>query len=64
MRDSSKMIALGRGMPTINKSEIRIYSSVGEGLIMFTVSPNVHMQLLFLLHVVGPRQDYPVWLDF
>ncbi|KAF8483136.1 Vps16, C-terminal region-domain-containing protein [Gautieria morchelliformis] len=36
MRDSSKMIPLGRGMPTFNKSEIRIYSSVGEGIILFT----------------------------
>ena len=38
MRDSSKLIALGRGMPSVNKSEIRIYSSVGEGLLIFTVS--------------------------
>ena len=38
MRDSSKLIAVGRGMPSINKSEVRIYSSVGEVLLIFTVS--------------------------
>ncbi|KAF8587239.1 vacuolar protein sorting-associated protein 16 [Ramaria rubella] len=36
MRDSSKLIALGRGLPSLSKSELRIYSSVGEGLLLFT----------------------------
>ncbi|KAF8524325.1 vacuolar protein sorting-associated protein 16 [Hysterangium stoloniferum] len=36
MRDSSRLIVLGRGVPAISKSEIRIYSSVGEGLLVFT----------------------------
>ncbi|KIJ36797.1 hypothetical protein M422DRAFT_179088, partial [Sphaerobolus stellatus SS14] len=37
MRDTNKLIALGRGVPAISKSEIRVYSSVGEGLLLFTV---------------------------
>ena len=64
MRDSSKLIALGRGMPSTNKSEIRIFSSVGEGLLIFTVSLATYTPVQFSLRTVGPRQDRSVWLDF
>ncbi len=37
MRDSSKMIALGGSVPTVAKDEIRVYSSSGEGIVLFTV---------------------------
>ncbi|EJC99299.1 vacuolar protein sorting-associated protein 16 [Fomitiporia mediterranea MF3/22] len=35
MRDSTKMIALGRSIP-FAKNEVRVYSSAGEGLLVFT----------------------------
>ena len=37
MRNMSKVVALGRSMPTMNKAEIRVYSSAGEGLLLFSV---------------------------
>lgn len=38
MRDTTKVIALGRSAPPFAKNEIRVYSSAGEGLLLFTVS--------------------------
>lgn len=37
MRDTTKMISLGRSVPSFTKNEIRVYSSAGEGLLVFTV---------------------------
>lgn len=37
MRDSSKVISLGRNVPSFAKNEVRVYSSAGEGLLVFTV---------------------------
>ncbi|KAL5523006.1 VPS16 [Sanghuangporus sanghuang] len=36
MRDTTKMIALGRSAPPFAKNEVRVYSSAGEGLLVFT----------------------------
>lgn len=43
MRDPTKLIVLGRGVLNLSKSEIRIYSSVGENI--FTI--NVIILLFF-----------------
>jgi hypothetical protein len=37
MRDTSKLIALGRSAPVV-KNEIRVYSPDGEGLLWFNVN--------------------------
>ncbi|KAF9530298.1 vacuolar assembling/sorting protein VPS16 [Crepidotus variabilis] len=36
MRDHSKLIALGRTMPAVTKSQIQVYSPAGEGLLLFS----------------------------
>lgn len=36
MRDTSKMVALGRGGPAFTKSQIQVYSPAGEGLLLFS----------------------------
>ncbi|TDL22763.1 vacuolar protein sorting-associated protein 16 [Rickenella mellea] len=38
MRDTTKLVALGRSNAPFSKNEIRIYSSAGEGLLLFTWS--------------------------
>jgi hypothetical protein len=45
MRDTSKLIALGRSAPVV-KNEIKVYSPGGEGLIWFAVGA---FPLLFCL---------------
>lgn len=47
MRDSSKMITLGRSAPALGKAQIQIYSPAGESLLVFSVDlPYAQMQLL------------------
>ncbi|KAG1736151.1 Vps16, C-terminal region-domain-containing protein [Suillus paluster] len=36
MRDTSKLVALGRGGPPFTKSQIQVYSPAGEGLLLFS----------------------------
>ncbi|KAG2036792.1 vacuolar assembling sorting protein VPS16 [Suillus americanus] len=36
MRDTSKLVALGRGGPAFSKSQIQVYSPAGEGLLLFS----------------------------
>ena len=43
MRDTSKMIALGRNVPSFAKNEVRIYSSSGEGLLVFAVGESLYL---------------------
>lgn len=37
MRDTTKLIVLGRATPASGKSQIQIYSPAGEGLLMLSV---------------------------
>lgn len=37
MRDTTKMIALGRATPAFSKAQIHVYSPAGEGLLIFSV---------------------------
>jgi vacuolar protein sorting-associated protein 16 len=37
MRDSTKIIALNRAAPSFTKSQIQVFSSAGEGLLLFSV---------------------------
>jgi hypothetical protein len=37
MRDTTKLIALGRTTPAMTKAQIQIYSPAGEGLLLFSV---------------------------
>ena len=46
MRDSSKIIAIGRAGPTFSRSQIQVFSSAGEGLLLL----NVDVLLLLQLH--------------
>ncbi|KAF9060166.1 Vps16, N-terminal region-domain-containing protein [Rhodocollybia butyracea] len=36
MRDNSKLVAIGRAAPAFGKSQIQVYSSAGEGLLLFS----------------------------
>ncbi|KAF9262262.1 vacuolar assembling/sorting protein VPS16 [Marasmius fiardii PR-910] len=36
MRDNTKLVALGRSTPAFAKSQIQVYSSAGEGLLLFS----------------------------
>ena len=63
MRDATKLIALGRGVPAISKSEVRVYSSVGEGLLVFTVSIQLSYAYIELNLLVGTSEDYTLWVD-
>ncbi|KAK7034490.1 Vacuolar protein sorting-associated protein 16 [Paramarasmius palmivorus] len=36
MRDNTKLVALGRSTPSFAKSQIQVYSSAGEGLLLFS----------------------------
>lgn len=44
MRDNTKLIAVGRVTPAHAKFQIQVYSSAGEGLLLFSVDDllNVH----------------------
>lgn len=48
MRDSSKMIALGRTTATLSKAQIQIYSPAGDGLLLFSVITLIGSVLLFV----------------
>jgi hypothetical protein len=37
MRDSTKVVALGRTTPAFAKAQLQIYSPAGEGLLLFSV---------------------------
>ena len=37
MRDTTKMVALGRGAPAFSKAQIQVYSPAGEGVLLFSV---------------------------
>ena len=37
MRDTTKMIALGRATPAFSKAQIQVYSPAGEGLLLLSV---------------------------
>lgn len=37
MRDNTKLIAVGRATPAFAKSQIQVYSSAGEGLLLISV---------------------------
>ncbi|KAI5121711.1 hypothetical protein M0805_002104 [Coniferiporia weirii] len=36
VRDSTRMVTYGRNIPSFAKNEVRVYSSAGEGLLVFT----------------------------
>ena len=65
MRDSSKIIALGGGVPAVAKDEIRVYSSSGEGIVLFTVRQSLRpSQALEADHLlVEPRSNSEVRVD-
>lgn len=44
MRDTSKIIAIGRAGPAFSRSQIQVFSSAGEGLLLLSVD------ILLLLH--------------
>jgi hypothetical protein len=67
MRDTSKLIALGRSAPAV-KNEIKVYSPAGEGLIWFnvskiTLSDTRSYRHTFLIMLVGCRQYHSIWVD-
>ena len=37
MRDTSRLVAVGRGAPAFSKAQIQVYSPAGEGLLLFSV---------------------------
>lgn len=67
MRDTSKMIAMGRSVPVFAKNEVRVYSSAGDGLLVFTVSrcfpSTVSARSPLNYFVVESREDCETRLD-
>lgn len=66
MRDTAKLMVLGRDQPSFTKSEIRIYSSAGEGMLVFSV--HTKLRLISLadpasISIVVPRKGGEVWVD-
>jgi hypothetical protein len=47
MRDNTKLVALGRATPAFAKAQIQVYSSAGEGLLLFSVGT------IFIFHVIS-----------
>jgi len=37
MKDHTKLLALGRTMPSVTKAQIQVYSPAGESLLLFSV---------------------------
>lgn len=65
MRDSTKLLALGRMTPAVTKAQIQVFSPAGEGLLLFSVDAFFHLEVEFLLMsrvLVGPRKNSEVWL--
>jgi len=64
MRDSTKLMALGRVTPAVTKAQIQVYSPAGEGLLLFSVDALLMQAWDLADHrTVGPREDRQVWLD-
>lgn len=67
MRDNSKLIALGRAPSAMTKAQVQIYSSAGEGLLLFSVDARIYCfevtTLTFLDLLVGSRQDCSIRVD-
>ena len=67
MRDTTKMIAIGPATPMFAKSQLQVYSSSGEGLMLLAVRADLfsgHLMGLFSILSVGPSQNYSIWLDW
>jgi hypothetical protein len=65
MRDNTKLIAFGRPTPGFARSQVQVYSSAGEGLLLFSVDLLLACALRTWLKCfpVGPRKDYTLWMD-
>lgn len=66
MRDTTKLVALGRATPSFAKAQIQIYSSAGEGILVLSVAISVlfcSYMLAEYAYVVGPGQDHSFWMD-
>ena len=50
MRDSSKIIAISRAGPAFSRSQIQVFSSAGEGLLLLNVD-------ILLLYTLGDDAD-------
>jgi len=37
MRDNTKLLSFGRATPAVAKAQIQVFSSAGEGLLVFSV---------------------------
>jgi hypothetical protein len=51
MRDTSKLVALGRSAPVV-KNEIKVFSPAGEGLMWFSVSNVPCYDILLLANII------------
>lgn len=64
MRNTSKLVALGRTTTALTKSQVQVYSSSGEGLLLFSV---ISLRLLSCVATnvqsVGPRQNRTNGMD-
>jgi hypothetical protein len=66
MRDTTKLIALGRAT-TPAKAQIQIYSPAGEGLLVFSVDASLYYVMIRefanLINLVGSRQHHSFRMD-
>jgi hypothetical protein len=60
MRDSTKLLALGRVTPAVTKAQIQVFSPAGEGLLLFSVDAFFRSKLEFpLIHIArsGTKEE-------
>ncbi|KAL0960087.1 hypothetical protein HGRIS_011732 [Hohenbuehelia grisea] len=71
VRDTSKLVALGRTTPALNKTQIQIYSPAGEGLLLFSWDQGkivrfgwTHDERLVILNEEGVYRLYDLQGDY
>ncbi|KAG1760673.1 Vps16, N-terminal region-domain-containing protein [Suillus occidentalis] len=64
MRDTSKLVALGRGGPAFTKSQIQVYSPAGEGLLLFSRFGWTFDERLVVLNEEGVYRLYDLQGDY
>lgn len=67
MRDTTKLIALGRATTPPAKAQIQIYSPAGEGLLVFSVDAPLYYvairEFADMGNLVGSRQHHSFRMD-
>lgn len=66
MRDTTKLIALGRGNTVFSKAQIQIYSPAGESILLLSVVISISTDFVYSTKehfIVGFCKDCSFWMD-